>query len=40
MQWNILGELFQQRVGHASKLINGLAYIFGGSARDQLGNPE
>ena len=39
-QWSIVGQLQQQRVGHASILIGDFAYIFGGSARDREGNPE
>ena len=38
-QWNIFGRLNQQRVGHASILIDDLFYVFGGSVRDDDGNP-
>ena len=38
-QWSIFGRLNQQRVGHASILIDDLFYIFGGSVRDDDGNP-
>ena len=38
-QWSTFGRLNQQRVGHASILIDDLFYIFGGSVRDDDGNP-
>ena len=46
--WNIIYQrLYYQRVGHASILVEReiegatkqVLYIFGGSVRDQLGNP-
>ena len=38
--WSIAGYLKQQRVGHASILINDLVYIFGGSVRNENGKSE
>ena len=35
--WSDVGELFYQRVGHASILVESILYIFGGSVRDRDG---
>ena len=37
--WDLVGNLYQQRVGHASIKIDNFFYVFGGSVRDSLGDP-